>query len=140
MLDRNLWLFLPILLIRLVCQPLIWLPVSLAVAGIAWTLIEYLFHRFLLHREDLLPDPATPTDLARNFIGHAVHHCFPHYSTMLVLRPFETILGQAMAGMFCLLYGLIGMSVEAVWAVILGLLAGLLAYDWIHYSIHFSNY
>lgn len=45
------------------------------VGNVVWTLLEYIFHRFLFHVDDLLPDH--PYALTLHFLMHGVHHYLP---------------------------------------------------------------
>lgn len=45
------------------------------VGNLAWTLLEYGFHRFLFHVDRLLPD--MPAFLTLHFLMHGVHHYLP---------------------------------------------------------------
>lgn len=45
------------------------------VGNLIWTLLEYLFHRFLFHIDYLLPD--RPAFLTLHFLMHGVHHYLP---------------------------------------------------------------
>ena len=40
-----------------------------------WTLVEYVFHRFLFHMETILPDH--PIALTIHFLIHGIHHFIP---------------------------------------------------------------
>jgi hypothetical protein len=41
-----------------------------------WTVLEYVFHRFLFHVDELLPDH--PYALTLHFLMHGVHHYLPY--------------------------------------------------------------
>ncbi|KAG6899338.1 hypothetical protein C0993_011126 [Termitomyces sp. T159_Od127] len=55
------------------------------VGNLVWTLLEYLFHRFLFHIDYLLPDH--PAFLTLHFLMHGVHHYLPMDRLRLVMPP-----------------------------------------------------
>jgi len=83
--------------------PIIWLPVAfyfllqsengifndLLMIGFglgAWTLVEYVLHRFLFHGEDYwLPAGNVPSTI--HFLVHGIHHAFPQDRYRLVFPP-----------------------------------------------------
>ena len=131
-----------------VVPPLLYLPVVVflleravghedlsvaAVAGvfalgiIAWSLTEYLLHRFVFHLE---PDSRWGRRL--HFIIHGVHHDFPHDPMRLVMPPAVSI---PLAIVFWLGFrALLGPA----WALpaFAGFLLGYLVYDMSHYHMH----
>jgi sterol desaturase/sphingolipid hydroxylase (fatty acid hydroxylase superfamily) len=131
-----------------VVPPLIYLPVIgyllvraighenlsvAAVAGVfalgilAWSLSEYLLHRFLFHLE---PDSHWGRRL--HFIIHGVHHDFPHDPMRLVMPPSVSI---PLAIAFWLLFRAV---LGPAWALpaFAGFLLGYLVYDMGHYHMH----
>jgi sterol desaturase/sphingolipid hydroxylase (fatty acid hydroxylase superfamily) len=92
----------------------------LALAGMAgWTFVEYVLHRFVLHR------------VAPFRTWHAEHHRRP---TALVCTP--TILS---AGLIIALVFVPGLIVGGLWpacAVTFGMLTGYLAYAIVHHAVH----
>lgn len=50
-----------------------------------WTILEYVFHRFLFHVEEILPDH--PGALMLHFLMHGVHHYLPCDKLRLVMPP-----------------------------------------------------
>jgi hypothetical protein len=40
---------------------------------VIWTILEYVFHRFLFHIDEVLPDQ--PLFLTLHFLMHGIHHC-----------------------------------------------------------------
>jgi len=48
---------------------------SFFLGNIVWTLLEYGFHRFLFHVDQLLPD--RPVFLTLHFLMHGIHHYLP---------------------------------------------------------------
>jgi sterol desaturase/sphingolipid hydroxylase (fatty acid hydroxylase superfamily) len=131
-----------------VVPPLIYLPVIgyllaravghenlsvAAVAGVfalgilAWSLSEYLLHRFLFHLE-----PDSHWGRRIHFIIHGVHHDFPHDPMRLVMPPSVSI-PLAIAFWF-----LFRAALGSAWALpaFAGFLLGYLAYDMAHYHMH----
>jgi sterol desaturase/sphingolipid hydroxylase (fatty acid hydroxylase superfamily) len=104
-----------------------------AVAGVfalgilAWSLTEYMLHRFLFHLE---PDSHWGRRL--HFIIHGVHHDFPHDPMRLVMPPSVSI---PLAIAFWLLFRAV---LGPAWALpaFAGFLLGYLAYDMAHYHMH----
>ena len=131
-----------------VVPPLLYLPVigyllvravghenlsGAAVAGVfvlgvvAWSLGEYLLHRFVFHLE---PDSRWGRQL--HFIIHGVHHDFPHDPMRLVMPPSVSI--PLAIGFWFLFRGVLGPE----WALpaFAGFLLGYLVYDMAHYHMH----
>eukprot|EP00416_Gambierdiscus_australes_P025392 CAMPEP_0171062740 /NCGR_PEP_ID=MMETSP0766_2-20121228/5214_1 /TAXON_ID=439317 /ORGANISM="Gambierdiscus australes, Strain CAWD 149" /LENGTH=354 /DNA_ID=CAMNT_0011518549 /DNA_START=40 /DNA_END=1104 /DNA_ORIENTATION=+ len=103
-------------------------------AGVFWVLIEYVFHRFLLHRE-LELDPAAPADgdrLARLFSDHLHHHVFMNqwFRTTISVRAFR-FYGPII---FLLLVVLVPRS--AAFMTFAGIAVGSLLYDSMHLAFH----
>ena len=48
---------------------------SFFLGNFIWTLLEYGFHRFLFHIDEVLPD--TPLFLTLHFLMHGIHHYMP---------------------------------------------------------------
>lgn len=102
--------------------------IILYLAGIiAWTLKEYLLHRFIFHY--------TPkSDLGKRivYIFHGIHHAYPMDSLRLVMPPSVSI---PLAVLFYFSYKFIlgGIYVNPFFA---GVVTGYLIYDMTHYSIH----
>ena len=100
----------------------------LVLAGIFfWTFFEYVFHRFVFH---FYPDWKLQQRL--QFIMHGVHHQYPNDKDRLVMPVTVSIpLSVLFLGIFLLLLGQRG------WSFFSGFMLGYLAYDMIHYSVHF---
>jgi 4-hydroxysphinganine ceramide fatty acyl 2-hydroxylase len=104
-----------------------------AVAGVfalgilAWSLSEYLLHRFLFHLE-----PDSHWGRRIHFIIHGVHHDFPHDPMRLVMPPSVSI---PLAIAFWFLFRAV---LGSAWALpaFAGFLLGYLAYDMAHYHMH----
>ena len=101
----------------------------LAIAGMAaWTLSEYLLHRFVFHYE-----PSSEWGKRLHFLMHGVHHDYPNDSRRLVMPPVVSIcLAVPFFTFFWLLLGP-GFTFYAVTA---GFVVGYLIYDMMHYALH----
>jgi sterol desaturase/sphingolipid hydroxylase (fatty acid hydroxylase superfamily) len=131
-----------------VVPPLIYLPVigyliaraigheNLSVASVvgvfalgivAWSLTEYMLHRFVFHLE---PDSHWGRRL--HFVIHGVHHDFPHDPMRLVMPPSVSI---PLAIAFWFLFRAV---LGPAWALpaFAGFLLGYLVYDMSHYHMH----
>lgn len=118
--------------------------------ALAWSLVEYVIHRFLFHPPQWVEDetravtaslgrgdavlPALPTWRHKfYFLVHGVHHDYPNDSGRLVMPPSVSI---PLAVVFFFLFRwLLGPLAPAVFA---GFVAGYLAYDTTHYLTHHS--
>lgn len=95
---------------------------------LAWTLIEYLLHRFFFH---LAAGPTFEGKL-RQFMVHGYHHEFPNDRMRLVAPLLLSMpIGGAIAVAYYFLIGL-----EHGLMVYSGTVIGYLAYDWTHYYTH----
>ena len=99
----------------------------IALGLLFWTLNEYLMHRFLFHFK-------ASSRLGERivFIAHGVHHEDPHDSTRLVVPPVP---GLILGSLFFLLFRVALGEAQAM-PFFVGFIAGYLAYDYIHYSVH----
>lgn len=104
------------------------------VGGIlAWTLIEYLMHRFVFHFRPHNPSPTTERII---FLFHGVHHAQPQLKTRLVMPPAVSVpLAVLVYGLFLGLTRLLG-APGLLMPLFAGTLTGYLAYDLIHYATH----
>jgi dihydroceramide fatty acyl 2-hydroxylase len=97
-------------------------------AGVgAWSLLEYLLHRFVFHFE-----PDTEWGRRLHFVIHGVHHDYPHDPMRLVMPPSVSV---PLAIVFFLLFtALLGPA----WGLpaFAGLILGYLIYDMTHYHVH----
>lgn len=93
----------------------------------AWSLLEYLLHRFFFHYQ---PKQAW---LKRAFyLIHEVHHEYPSDSLRLVMPPVESV---PLAILFW--WGLSALlPLPWFYPFYAGLALGYLSYDMIHYSVH----
>jgi sterol desaturase/sphingolipid hydroxylase (fatty acid hydroxylase superfamily) len=90
---------------------------------LAWTLTEYLLHRFLFHAR---------LDPVRAFLVHGYHHVFPNDRMRLVAPPIMSWGPALIIGL--LLRLLLGPN---LWLTLFaGMASGYVAYDWIHYYCH----
>ncbi len=105
--------------------------VSLGIAGLfAWTLTEYLLHRFIFHFE-----ATTPRQERLAFLMHGLHHADPNDPTRLVMPPVGSLILGAIVFTICrLLFGAV--IAEPLFA---SLVIGYLCYDYVHYFIHHSD-
>ena len=92
------------------------------------TLLEYLLHRFALHR------PVGPDRASRiaAFLRHGYHHVYPSDAGRLVLPPMVTV---PFAVVVLLAYALV-MPVGAAAAAFAGTATGYVAYDSMHWWLH----
>ncbi len=106
----------------------VWSAALLYSAGaLAWTLTEYVLHRWGFHYE-----PTTSWGKSLHFIFHGVHHDYPRDSKRLVMAPVVSIpLAILFYAGFYLLLGEVNVS-----PVFAGFLFGYLCYDMIHYATH----
>jgi sterol desaturase/sphingolipid hydroxylase (fatty acid hydroxylase superfamily) len=94
----------------------------------AFSLLEYLLHRFVLHREC----GDTADDRIRAFVTHGYHHTYPNDAGRLVLPPMMTLpIAAALAAIDWSL-------LPSVWAagVFAGTPAGYVVYDSSHWWLH----
>lgn len=105
---------------------LVAVPVFLA-GWLAWSLIEYLLHRFLFHI-----DARTSKERLRAFLMHGYHHEYPNDKMRLVAPPLMSWPLALVVGVMTRL--LVGPD---YWlSAYAGLTVGYLAYDYIHYYCH----
>jgi dihydroceramide fatty acyl 2-hydroxylase len=93
----------------------------------AWTLTEYLGHRYLFHWE-------IPGAFGKrlHFLIHGVHHDHPS-------DPLRLVMPVLLSGPILLLaFGVIALlfGFPLTWPVLAGFTAGYLAYDMVHYHVH----
>jgi len=105
--------------------------IGLIIGGIAaWSLTEYLLHRFIFHYK-------AKSEFGKkiHFIFHGVHHDYPSDSKRLVMPPSVSIpLAVIFFFIFRLIFGEIMML-----PLFSGFIAGYLFYDLTHYAIHHFN-
>lgn len=94
----------------------------------AWTLVEYLLHRFVFHWYN-----DTPWGRRVHFLLHGVHHDYPNDGDRLVMPLLTSVpLAFIFYGLFYLLFGGVSLA-EPFFA---GFAAGYLCYDGMHYAVH----
>jgi sterol desaturase/sphingolipid hydroxylase (fatty acid hydroxylase superfamily) len=94
---------------------------------VAWSLAEYLLHRFVFHFE-----PDTRWGRRLHFIIHGVHHDYPHDPMRLVMPPSVSV------PLSFLIFLLFRLLLGPVWSLpfFAGFLVGYLIYDMAHFHIH----
>lgn len=101
---------------------------GLFVAGwLAWTLLEYVFHRFLFHL-----GAHDEAGRLRSFMMHGYHHEFPNDRMRLVAPP---LMSWTLAAAVVSLYT-VALGFDRAVTLFAGTAAGYVAYDWIHYYTH----
>jgi sterol desaturase/sphingolipid hydroxylase (fatty acid hydroxylase superfamily) len=109
-----------------------YIPFGVLAGLFLWTFTEYMLHRFLFHHK-----AKTPAQERIFFLFHGVHHAQPMSKTRLVMPPVVSIpLALIFYGLFTLVFAVllgIGHWVAPTFA---GFVAGYLAYDMLHYSMH----
>lgn len=105
----------------------IWYTAGFYLAGLfAWTLIEYLLHRYVFHYNSYFPHAKKLP-----FILHEIHHEQTVDEKRLFISPVPgTIIALIVFGSWYLLIG------EYAFAFMAGLSNGYLIYAFIHYKIH----
>jgi sterol desaturase/sphingolipid hydroxylase (fatty acid hydroxylase superfamily) len=104
----------------------------LFIAGIfAWTLAEYLIHRFIFHFH-----PSSAIGKRIHFMVHGVHHDYPNDSKRLVMVPSLSI--PLAFFFYFLFYYTMGQAFTS--AFYPGFVAGYLFYDTSHYALHHWNF
>lgn len=93
----------------------------------AWSLKEYLLHRFVFHYT-----PKSEFGKRMVFIFHGIHHAYPMDSLRLVMPPSVSI---PLAFLFFFLYKTI-LGALYIYPFFAGVVTGYLIYDMTHYSIH----
>ncbi|KAI0315580.1 fatty acid-2 hydroxylase [Amylostereum chailletii] len=99
----------------------------------AWTLLEYGFHRFLFHIDEVLPD--TPAFLTLHFLLHGIHHYMPMDPLRLVMPP---LLFFALSFPMTQLAHVIFPAAMAN-GVISGAFVFYVLYDCMHYAMHHTK-
>lgn len=111
-------------------EPVMTVPgmIGLFIGGVfAWTLTEYLLHRFVFHYE-----PTSRWGKWLHFMMHGVHHDYPNDSLRLVMPPIVSI---PLAALFFFLFrAILGDAYN--WPFFSGFVFGYLCYDMIHYATH----
>ncbi len=103
----------------------------LFLAGLlAWTLVEYVLHRFAFHY-----DAKSKFGKRIVYLMHGLHHDDPKDPTRLVMPPLPAfIYALVLYSLFKFVFGPV-----QVMPFFSGFLLGYLAYDYIHYYVHHFN-
>ncbi|NNF22239.1 MAG: fatty acid hydroxylase [Saprospiraceae bacterium] len=97
---------------------------------VIWTVVEYLFHRFVFHYE-----PESRFGRKIHFMIHGVHHSYPNDSLRLVMPPILSI--PLSTGFYFLFLLIFSVNTSPIFA---GFILGYLAYDMIHYGTHHAHF
>ena len=101
--------------------------ISLFLVGLlAFSLVEYLMHRYLFHMEVY-----TEARKKMQYIMHGVHHEFPKDKDRLAMPPFASL---TIATILLFLFRLI--MQDYVFAFLPGFLCGYAGYLFVHYIVH----
>lgn len=111
-----------------------WLVHLLVDGMIIWTAYEYVFHRFLFHMDEHLPEHKLAILL--HFLTHGVHHFLPLDRYRLVMPPLMMFV---LATPVSLAWALVLGPAQAA-ALMAGSFLGYLTYDMIHYYSHHGLY
>ena len=105
----------------------VWLAIVTFLVGVlAWTLYEYLFHRYVFHID-------TSSEWRKNFQQkiHGIHHEYPRDKSRLAMPPLlSVVIAFIMIMFFKLIFSDQGLPFAG------GFLAGYASYLLVHYSIH----
>lgn len=99
---------------------------------LAWTLVEYLLHRFVFHWK---PNPESSFQIILHFLLHGLHHKTPMDTGRLVFPPFPAFF---IVAIFYALYSNI-LPWHIFCAFGSGKLFGYVGYDVIHYYLHHGS-
>jgi sterol desaturase/sphingolipid hydroxylase (fatty acid hydroxylase superfamily) len=102
-----------------------------ALGVLAWTVAEYILHRFVFHYQ-----PKSKWGQRLHFIFHGVHHDYPRDRLRLVMPPSASI---PLAFGFYFLFKLF-LPPPNLFAFYPGFVAGYLVYDMMHYAMHHANF
>lgn len=100
---------------------------AVALGAAAWTLVEYVLHRFVFHAE-----PTHPRLRRVVYLLHGVHHDAPEDARRLLMPPLPA------AGFAVLFFGLfvVALGTRLALPCFLGFGLGYLAYDYTHLVLH----
>lgn len=108
------------------------IPVAIVIGLLAWSLTEYLMHRFVFHFK-----PRSPFQERVSFLFHGVHHAQPQLKTRLVMPlPVSIPLALVMYGLFYLVLVVILKTQLWLMPMFSAFILGYLAYDLTHYATH----
>ncbi|KAL1903411.1 fatty acid alpha-hydroxylase [Sporothrix stenoceras] len=101
----------------------------------AWSLIEYLMHRFLFHLDEYLPDNRVFITL--HFLLHGIHHYLPMDKYRLVMPP--TLFVALAAPFWKLAHAIFFYDWYVAATAYCGGVFGYVLYDLTHYFLHHEN-
>jgi sterol desaturase/sphingolipid hydroxylase (fatty acid hydroxylase superfamily) len=105
---------------------------AVLIGYVAWTLTEYLGHRFLFHTVFALPFGLGPRF---QFLIHGVHHIYPNDPLRLVMPPLLSAPIMLIAlTIIRLLFG-----ATFGWPTLAGFMIGYVMYDCVHFWTHHSQ-
>ena len=136
---RSFWMFpslaLLLLYVALRAEPdrrlteLLWLfPAGVLV----WTLLEYVLHRFVFHIQIPVRNPKLREIINASHLGH---HASPRDPKRLLVHPLYGLVVSAL--LFGLFYAF-SLSLFSAGGLTIGVWAGFLYYEAVHYRVHFS--
>ena len=109
------------------------LVVVYSIGVLMWTLLEYIFHRFLFHIDYLLPE--SQFFFTIHFLLHGIHHFLPMDRYRLVMPPvlffILTLFVWSVLSLF--------VHYHLKCGLVSGALTGYIAYDLLHYSFHHAK-
>ncbi len=98
---------------------------------VIWTLLEYGLHRFVFHWS-----PSNPSLRKLVYQFHLAHHADPRNPNKILVRPLFSIPISAL--ILAIVHAWTASLLSAA-GVMMGLWAGFLYYEWVHYSVHVSS-
>ncbi|KAM5533569.1 hypothetical protein V8D89_012785 [Ganoderma adspersum] len=118
---------------RIAPEALVYAIPSFILGNLVWTILEYIFHRFLFHIDRLLPDH--PYALMIHFLMHGIHHYLPMDRLRLVMPPvLFVVLSTPMTKLAHLIF-----PTAMANGVISGAFTFYVIYDVMHYALHHSR-
>ena len=131
-----LYIYVPVILVMLYLSIFVYHISAINIVGLfvgglaAWTLTEYLLHRFIFHYK-------AKSEFGKkiHFVFHGVHHDYPSDSKRLVMPPSISI---PLAVLFFFIFRLIFGEILML-PFFAGFILGYLFYDISHYAIHHFN-
>lgn len=107
-----------------------YLPLLFSIGLLLWTLIEYLFHRFVLHVEFRSPLVNKVANAS-----HLGHHKAPRDGSQILVHPsFGIVISAILFGLFFVITG----DPFRAAGLMTGIWAGFLYYEMVHYRVHMS--
>ncbi|TBU47046.1 oxidoreductase [Dichomitus squalens] len=118
---------------RIAPQAFLYAMPSFFLGNLVWTILEYIFHRFLFHIDGLLPDH--PYALLIHFLMHGIHHYLPMDRLRLVMPPLLfVVLSTPMTRLAHLIFPRAMAN-----GVIAGSFTFYVLYDVMHYALHHTR-